>query len=865
MAWLGRIWNALRTSRLQSELNRELSFHLAEKAEELEADGMSREQAIRVARVQLGNFTGHIERTREMDIHLLLENTLRNLRQAGRALRKSPGFAATVVATLALGTGTNSAVFSAIYAVLLRPLPFPNPDQLVVLEQSNPKSSGPAVAPVRLSDWDKLNTTFQSITGYYIEDASELSGEVPERLTEAFVPRRFLETMGVAPAIGRDFTPAEEHFGGPPAVLISDRLWRRRFNSDPNIAGKTLYFGRSFIPIAGVLPASFQFPRPEVDLWAPSPDDAPYARGRALTWYNAIGRLKPGVTLAQARSNLNAVQAALGREFPGTDAQISAKLVPLKEAAVGKTRRSLWILFGSVSLLLLIACTNVAALLLSRAAARRQEIAVRLSLGASRISVIGHLLAEIFILSISGAALGLLLAEGTSSIFRSLASNLPRVDGIALDWRIVVYSLLCALFSTLVCGIFPAIRAMRGSLADSARGTRTTVSGAGRAQFVLVGVQVALAVTLLAGAGLLIRSFQKLGAVSPGFDPDHLLTFQVTGSYGETGTLKELRQRINRMLDGIRALPGVEATAATYNLPGIPAAYQVELKVEEGRAESEPKVMVEGRAVSPSYFETVHIPVLAGELCREEVNGYAMMVNRAFANTYFAGSSPVGLHFSQPGSVNIPNSIVRGIVGDARETGLDRAPVPTAYWCITPGEPGTHFLARTHGDPRAMAETIRRAVHGLEPVRSVFDVKPLTEQISGAYAENRLRTTLLAFFAGSAMLLACVGLYGTISYAVNRRKREVGLRLALGAMRAQIVRRFLRQGMLVALFGCAAGIALALASARLLSGALFGVEASDPLTLGTVIAAVLVVSILASLIPSIRASRLEPVEVLREE
>lgn len=865
MAWLGRVWNVLRPARLQRDLNRELSFHLEEKIEELEAEGMNHAEAVRAARLQLGNFTGFVERTRDMDIHLLLENTLRNLRQAVRVLGKAPGFTATVVATLALGIGANSAVFSAIYAVLLKPLPYPNADQLALLSQTNRRNPGPFVAPARLADWDRLNTTFQSMTGFYTEDASEISGEIPERLTEAFVPRRFLETMGVAPVIGRDFTPSEEHFGGPPAVLISERFWRRRFNSDPNAVGKMLNFGRSHVPIVGVMPAGFRFPRPEVDLWAPSPDDAPFARGRDLTWYTAIGRMKPGVTLTQARSNMNAVQAALGREFPKPDGQILANVVPLKDSAVGRTRESLWILFGSVSLLLLIACTNVAALLLSRAAARRQEIAVRFSLGASRGSVIGYVLAEVFALAILGAGLGLVLAEAVVSIFRSMAVNLPRADGIALDWRVVVYSLGCAGFSTLVCGIFPAIRGTRDGVADSVHGTRTTVSRGGRAQCVLVGVQVALAVTLLVSAGLLIRSLQKLGAVSPGFDPDRILTFQVTGSYGETGTMRQLRQRINRMLDGVHELPGVEATAAVYYLPGIPSNYEVELKTEEGRAESEPKVIAEGRFVSPAYFATMEIPVLAGETCRDDPNRWAMMVNRAFASAYFGDFSPIGLHFSQTGNINIPKSVVSGIVGDARERGLDKPPVPTVYWCITPGEPGTHFLARVHGDPRAMAETVRRAVHGLEPIRSVFDMAPLVDKISGAYSENRLRTMLMAFFAGSAMLLVCVGLYGTISYSVNVRRREVGLRLALGAMRGQIVQRFLGQGLIVAALGCAAGIAMALGSARLLAGALYGVSASDPATMGAVIVAVLAVSGLASLLPSIRAARLEPIEVLREE
>ncbi len=426
-------------------------------------------------------------------------------------------------------------------------------------------------------------------------------------------------------------------------------------------------------------------------------------------------------------------------------------------------------MFGSVSLLLLIACTNVAALLLSRAAARQQEISVRFSLGASRASVVAHLLAEVLILALSGAGLGLLLAAAAPGVFRSLATNLPRMEEIALDWRIVIYSLICAIVVTVLCGIFPAIRGTRSNLADSARGTRTSVSGGNRVQFALVGVQVALAVTLLAGAGLLIRSFQQLCRVSPGFEADHILTFHVSSSWGETGDFKASKRRVERILDGLRAVPGIEAAASAFSLPGVPTEYQVELKLDAGRAETEPKILAQGRGVSPSYFATLQIPLLAGEMCREESNVNTMMVNRAFANAYFAGSSAVGRQLSQPGSLYIPTSVVRGIVGDARETGLDRAPVPTVYWCISPGQPGTHFLARTHGDPRSMGETIRRKMHELEPIRSVYDVTPLLDQISEGYAENRLRTILLAFFASAAMLLACVGLYGTISYTVNVR------------------------------------------------------------------------------------------------
>src|SRR5215472_3183995 len=320
MAWLDRLWNVLRPGRLHRELDRELSFHLLERIDELEAAGMSREDAVRAARLQLGNFSLQIERTRDMDIHQRFENTLRNLRHATRALARAPGFTATVVATLALGIGANSAVFSAIYVVLLRPLPYPNPDQLVTLAQYSRKAKQGFVAPVRLEDWNRMNSTFQAISGYYTQDESELSGELPERLTRAFVAARFLQVCGVAPAIGRDFAPAEEHFGGPSAVLISDRFWRRRFGADPNVIGKTLRFNGSSAPIVGVMPASFVFPQRTVDLWSPTPDDAPLAQRRELTWYSGVGRLKPGVTLAQAQADLATVQSNLGRQFPKTDA-----------------------------------------------------------------------------------------------------------------------------------------------------------------------------------------------------------------------------------------------------------------------------------------------------------------------------------------------------------------------------------------------------------------------------------------------------------------------------------------------------------------------------------------------------------------
>ena len=865
MAWYRQVWNVLRPGRMQRNLERELRFHMTERAEELQAGGMSEEEAVRNARKLFGNYTSQVERTREMDINGWLESALRNLRLAVRALGKTPAFTAVVVLTLALGIGANSAVFSAINAVLLRPLPFPDGDRLVKLTQSSPKTREPLLAPIRLEEWNRLNSTFQAISGTYSEDESELSGELPAKLKRALVAPRFLQVLGVAPALGRDFSPQEEHFGGPDAVLISHRLWLRRFAGSPNAVGQTLRLGRSAVPIIGVMPASFLFPERDVDLWSVSAPDAPYAQSRESTWFIAIGRLKPGVTLEQARANLATVQANLGRQFPKTDAKLGATLKPLKEVTVGGVSQSLWILFGSVSVLLLIACTNIAALLLSRASGRQHEISVRFSLGASRASVAAQLLTEVLVLALAGASLGLVVAAGASRVFRALAKDLPRIEEIGLDGRIVLYTLACAILATLLCGVFPAIRGTRRNLAGSlANASRSQVSARSPIQFVLVGIQVALAVTLLAGAGLLLHSFQELGRVSPGFEPEHVLTFHISTSWGETTDFKALGQRTQRLLDGMRSVAGVAEAATSLTLPGVPANYQIEVTTVEGRAPTDPKMLTESRLVTPSYFAALRIPLLTGDLCRDDQSAASMLVNRSFANTYLGGSAAIGRHLLQPGNAYVPPSEIRGIVGDARENGMDHEPPPTVYWCFGAMQPGTFFLVRTHGDPASMTETIRRKIHEIEPRRSVYDLTPLSDHISDAYAENRLRTILLAFFATTAVLLACVGLYGTLSYLVTVRQREVGLRLALGARRTQIVGQFLAQGLRAALLGCTAGLAIAEASGRLLAGMLYGVSPSDVPTLAGVVGIVVAVSILASLLPAIRASRLEPMQVLRE-
>lgn len=791
---------------------------------------------------------------------------LRNLRLAVRNLAKAPGFAVAVIVTLALGIGANSAVFSAIDAVLLRPLPFPESGRLMRLYQRSPKNPDSYVAPVRLEDWNRLNSTFAAISGYYGEDDSETTGILPERLSRALVAPRFLEVWGVSPQLGRWFTPREEHFGGPQAVVISDRFWRRRFGADPGVLGKSLRLNQYNYQIVGVMPASFDLALRGFDIWTSNWSDAPYAQSRESTWFIVIGRLKPGVTIERARANLSAVQIRLGEQFPKTDAQLTIAVQPLRDSMVNGSRQSLWLLFGSVSLLLLIACANIAALLLARSTARLHEISIRYSLGASRFSVAAQPLTETFVLAIGGAAAGLLLAAAASKVFRALGASLPRVDEIRLDGRIVAYSLACAVAVTVLCGLLPAIRGTRRDVSSSlASASRTQVSGRYPLQWLLVGAQVALAVTLLAGAGLLVRSLQALGRVNPGFEIAHILTLRISGSWGETTDMNAMLKRVDRTLDFLKSIPGVEGAASAASVPGVPFEYSVEIKPAEGRAESEGKIMATPLFVSPHYFETLRIPILQGEFCPILRDGTPrVVVNRSFVNTFYRGSPVIG-HFLQAPGLYIPPSQITGIVEDARERGINRAPEPSVYWCRSAASPQPVYLIRTRGNPAAMAETIRREIHEVEPNRSVFEIMPLEQHLDDAFSENRLRTILLASFAATAVLLASIGLYGVLSYLVNLRRREMGLRLALGAMRQRIILTFLAEGVLVSLIGCAAGLGVAVALRKLIAGLLFGVSPSDAPTLSGVVGVMLIVAAIASLVPAIRAARIEPMQVLRDE
>ncbi len=800
---------------------------------------------------------------------VVFDRPLQDVRYALRTLRRSPGFTAVVVATLALGIGANSTVFSAIDAILLQPLTFPDSDRLVLVNESRPTAPISNTAPVRIEEWNAQNSTFEAITGYYREDVSETSGDLPEKFRLAHVAPRFLEVWGTQPQLGRGFTPAESQAGAAPVLLISHRYWTNRLQSDPNVLERHVRVGDESIPIIGVLPASFRFPDRDVDFFRPTVYE-PFVLGRFNLWYRGYGRLKSGVSVEQGRADLRLVQQRLTEQYPNTDRNLGVYVELLKETTVGGVRGSLFLLLGAVGVLLLIASTNIAALLLSRAARREQEISVRLSLGASRWSISRQVFIETALLAVAGAILGLLLAIGGTAALRRLVPDLPRVDEIALDGRLLVYTLASMLAVTVLCGLAPAVRSARASLAGALTAARRTqLSARHSLQWLFVGVQVALSVVLLAGAGLLIRSFQELSRVDPGFEPSRILSFRVGGTFND---FPALALRVEEILGELRALPGVEAASTSSPVPGMVddgSGFQfglVDLAVEGRDATQEP-ARAQVRIVSPSYFGTMQIPLVTGALCRDQTptagSTAEIMVNAAFAARYLSAESPVGtiVRTNPPALMR-----VAGVVGDAREFALNQTPVPTYYLCRTAyATPALAFLVRTRGAPAAIAEAARAKIKQLEPLRAVYDVAPLAKRIGEQFAQDRLRTAALALFAGTALALACLGVYGTLSYVVSLRRREVGLRVALGARNRNIVAQFVAKALRVVTIACVAGLALSFVSARLLSGMLFGVSPSDPLTLAGVIGLVTVVAVLAALVPAMRAARVDPMQVLREE
>jgi len=787
-----------------------------------------------------------------------------------RSLLKRPAFFLAVVFTLTLGIGANSAIFSVIDAVLLKPLPYPGADRVMALFESNQRQKMPheSLAPAQIEEWNGMNQSFSAIAGGYMENVAETSGELPEMLVNARVSARFFSVLGTPPLVGRTFSPEEDLFNGPSAAVISEHLWRRRFAANPAVIGKLLRVGPYGYPIIGVMPDSVRFPAPNVDFWTPAKFPPVVMRAREVRWESAIGRLQEGTTPQAAQADLAAAQARLGEQFPATDANWTPIVEPLKEETVGGVRRSLWILFGAVSFVLLITCANVACLLLAQAHRREREIAVRFSLGARRDQVIRELLLEAFCLAIPGCLLGLATSFGAASVFRHAASILPRAVEIHLDWRIVLFTLSLSLVTAVLFGLVPALRSTRGEVAGMwAQSSRSQIGVRHSIQRTLVSAQVALALVLLVGSGLLIRSFARLTRISLGFDPERVLALRISGSFAETTNQAGLAQRLNQSLEALRTLPGVTSAALTMTVPGNGQAFTQQFHIAGQDTESQGRqVFADEEGVSPDYFNLLGIPILAGNTCRISLDPKAQhtaLVSRSFADRYFPGQNPIG-HYIQEGSYPL-RYLVIGVVSDIRKHGYERDPQPTFYWCGLPTSPFPEFLLKTSGEPLRLAEAVRLRVRQADPNRAVYDIQRLGDYVSSTLTERRFQIALLGSFAAMALLLSAVGLYGVTSFLVSLRTREIGLRAALGATPSRIFAQILREGGVMTGIGIVFGVAAALALTRYIGSLLFGVAPTDPITFVAVPMLLACVSAVALWVPARRATDIDPMEALRQD
>jgi putative ABC transport system permease protein len=767
---------------------------------------------------------------------------------------------------LTLGIGANSAIFSVIDAVLLKPLPYPDGDRLMAVYETNlrKKVAESPVAPIRLEEWNAMNSSFAGITGAYTESLAEISSALPEKLVRARVAPRFFDVLATPLLAGRAFTGEEEATNGPAAAVISERLWARRFHRDPGAIGAVLRSGNAQFPIVGIAPDSVRFPADDVDFWTPAKNPDSVMARRDARYYIAIGRLKPGATEAAARADLAAVQGRLALTYPATDADWSAAITPLKEQTVGGVSKSLWILFGAVTLVLLIACTNVACLLLAQSTRRAREIAVRLSLGAGRARVVRELLGETLCAALPGAVLGLGVAVAGANWFRESAAGLPRAAEVALDWRIVAFTFGTTVATAILCGLFPALAATGGRTESLAFGARGEVGGRHGALRALVSAQIALALVLLIGAGLLIRTLDRLGSASLGFQPGRVLALRISAGWGEKRTVA-LERRFTRTLDALRALPGVTASAISTDMPGTGAEYPAEFTIDGAVAAPGTKTLADAQAVSRDYFQAMGIPILAGSTCPVSGAGKPPdyeLVNRAFADQYFPGVNPVGHHLKL--SYGEPEIV--GVVADVRERGYAKPPRPTMYSCGLPlFIPDPVYLVRTAVPPAQMVEAVRKTMQSLEPTRAVYVARPLTDFLDSTLDTTRFQRTLLSLFGLTALLLATVGLYGVMSFYVSQHTREMGLRAALGARPEQILTHVFRQGASMTAAGVALGLIAATLGTRWMASLLFEVQPMDPVAFAISAALLAAVAAIAVWIPARRATQVDPIAALRED
>ncbi|MGC2272662.1 MAG: ABC transporter permease [Candidatus Sulfotelmatobacter sp.] len=804
---------------------------------------------------------------------------LQDMRYALRQLHKSPGFTAVAVLTLALAIGANTAVFSVIDAVMLRPLPFHDPSRLVVVKTTEPgRLDDIGVSYPAFLDWRSRGQVFEGLSAFREDDFTLTGRGEPAHLTGAVVSANMFSVLGVPPAMGRDFIPEEDKpIGTGLPVILSHSLWQSRFGSDPRIVGQNLTLDGNPFTVAGVMPAGFQFPvqRTPVEFWTTIALDAqgpaPMTSQRGASYLDVIGRLKPKVTLGTAQTEMSGIQAALNKQYPENRPK-GISLVPEADAVVGEMRRGLFILFLAVGLVLLIACANLANLLLARATARSKEISVRTALGATRWIILRQLLTESLLLAGAGAAVGLGLAAWGIKVLTALApGDLPRITESGINLQVLAFTALIAVLTSILFGLVPALQAAKPELiaslnAGDRSGTETLTRI--RLRSALIVTQTALAMVLLVGAGLLLRSLLGLGRVDPGFAEHHVITFglDLPGRYGHAERVEFYR----RLLAQVRATPGVRSASAAFPLPLSAGDVKTSFDVEGRPIKPSERPVTTLHIIDRDYFRTLGIPLTRGrefDLQDEAVGATAVViVSQTLAKQAFPGEDPIGRRIKpniSGGENDAPMRVIVGVVGDVKAEGLGSPSIPESYvpYAQLPFAPMS-VLVRTVVSPGTMVPTLTREVQSLDNALPLLHIKSLDEYVSDSIVDTRFEAVLIGTFGALAFLLTTVGLYGVISYMVAQRTREMGIRLALGADRNAILGLVVKNGMLLAGAGVLIGWAAAFLLARLIASLLYGVGPDDPLTFVCVPIALITVAMLASYVPACRAARVDPMVAL---
>jgi putative ABC transport system permease protein len=798
-----------------------------------------------------------------------MDTLLKDIRYGIRSLIKRPAFALIAIVTLALGIGANTAIFSVINAVLLRPLNYDQPDRLVTLRANQ---SAPD-----LSDVVAATHTFSQMGGEVLSPLAYTAGAEPVQIQVGQVSGGYFETLGVKAARGRFITPDDDHDGGPFVVVLSHRLWQRQFNGDPAIVGKTIPLSGNVYTVIGVMPEGFKSPRENSEAWTPVHISNPVAANfRGVHFLRTYARLAPGVTLSQASAEMRLIDQQLATQYPADNKNRSTLLIPLQERIVGESRPALLILFAAVSLVLLIACANFANLLLTRAAERGREIVIRTALGAGRFRIIRQLLTESILISVAGGAAGLVIAWwGTSLLIALKPENLPRVQEINVDLRVFAFTLGVSILTGLIFGLLPSWTASRLALGNGLKeGGRSAT--AGRAQqgvrSALVAGELAIALVLLVGAGLLVKTFWKLRNVEPGFNPDHLLTMRVElpeSRYKEVDPQTRFR---TQALANINTLPGVQA-AMISELPLSGDSLNHDFAIE-GRPPVPPgdEPSLETRSVLGDYFHVMQIPLLRGrDFGPQDLDNQAPLVgiaNEELVRQYFPDENPLGKRVRWVRNPQIEWIEIVGVVGNVKHFGLDLPEQPalySPYTQINSWKRWMSFAVRTQGDTAALEQAVKGQIWKVDSQLPITRVQTMNEVAAGSFAARRFNMLLLTLFAALALVLSAVGVYGVMSYAVMQRTHEIGIRMALGAQMSSVIALIMKSGLLIASVGVVIGLAGAFVLTRLMRSLLFAVAATDKVTFASVSICLLVIALLACYIPARRATKVDPLEALRYE